>query len=57
MLMKNYNKAINYHAVQEAAAAGILCVGKEDSEMNIVDLLMRVLNGKKHWNICWHIMW
>jgi hypothetical protein len=55
-LMKKHN-AINYHAVREAAAAGILRVGKEDSETNIADLLTKVLNGEKHWNICWHIMW
>jgi hypothetical protein len=55
-LMKKHN-ANNYHAVQEAAAAGILHVGKEDGKTNIVDLSMKVLNGRKCWNICWHIMW
>ena len=55
-LMKKHN-AINYHAVQEAAAAGIIRVGKEDGETNVADLLMKVLSGEKHWNICWHIMW
>jgi hypothetical protein len=56
MLMKKHN-AINYHAVREAAAAGILRVGKEDGETNVADLLMKVLSGEKRWNICWHIMW
>jgi hypothetical protein len=37
-LMKKHN-AINYHAVREAAAAGILRVGKEDGETNAADLL------------------
>jgi hypothetical protein len=57
-LMKKHN-AINYHAMQEAVAAGILRVagGKEDGETNLADLLMKVLTGEKHWNICWHIMW
>jgi hypothetical protein len=32
-LMKKHN-AINYHVVQEAVAAGILRVGKEDRETN-----------------------
>jgi hypothetical protein len=55
--MKKHN-AINDHAVREAAAAGILRVGKEDGKTNlVVDLLTKVLNGKKCWNICWHIMW
>jgi hypothetical protein len=56
MLMKKHT-AINYHAVREAAVAGILRVGKEDGETNVADLLTKVLSGKKHWNICWHIMW
>jgi hypothetical protein len=55
-LTKKHN-AINYHAVREAAAAGSLCVGKEDGETNLADLLMKVLNGEKRWNICWNIMW
>lgn len=55
-LSKKHN-AINYYAVQEAAAAGILRVGKEDGETILADLLMKVLNGKKCWKICWHIMW
>ena len=55
-LMKKHN-AINYHAVREAAAAGILRVGKEDGETNIADLLTKVLNGQKRWDICWHFMW
>jgi hypothetical protein len=55
-LMKKHN-AINYHAVQEAVAAGILWVGKEDGETNLADLLMKVLMGEKWWNICWHLMW
>jgi hypothetical protein len=55
-LMKKHN-AINYHAVREAAAAGILRVGKEDGETNLADLLTKVLTGEKRWNICWHIMW
>ena len=55
-LMKKHN-SINYHTVQEAAAAGILRVGKEDGETNLADLLTKVLNGEKRWNICWHLMW
>jgi hypothetical protein len=55
-LMKKHN-AINYHAVREAVAAGILRVGKEDGETNLADLLTKVLTGEKRWNLCWHIMW
>jgi hypothetical protein len=45
-LMKKHN-AINYHTVQEAVAAGILRVRKEDGETNLADLLMKVLTGEK----------
>jgi hypothetical protein len=55
-LMKKHN-VINYHAVREAVAAGILRVGKEDGETNLADLLTKVLNGEKRWNICWNLMW
>jgi Reverse transcriptase (RNA-dependent DNA polymerase) len=55
-LLKKHN-AINYHAVREAVAAGILRVGKEDGETNLADLLTKVLTGEKRWNICWHLMW
>ena len=39
---KKHN-AINYYAVCEAAAAGILRVEKEDGETNLTDLLKKVL--------------
>jgi hypothetical protein len=55
-LMKKHN-AINYHAVREAVAAGILRVGKEDGETNLADLLTKVLTGEKRWQLCWHLMW
>jgi hypothetical protein len=40
VLQKKHN-AINYHAVREAAAAGIIWVGKEDGQSNLADLLTR----------------
>ena len=55
-LMKKHN-AINYHAVREAAAAGIIRVGKEDGETNAADLLTKSLSGQKRWDICWTLMW
>ena len=56
VLNKKHN-AINYHAVQEAAAAGILRVGKEDGQTNLADLLTKVLTGQKRWDLCWCIFW
>jgi Reverse transcriptase (RNA-dependent DNA polymerase) len=56
VLMKKHN-SINYHAVREAAAAGILRVGKEDGQTNLADLLTKVVDSKKRWELCWHFMW
>jgi hypothetical protein len=55
-LMKKHN-SINYHAVREAVAAGILQDGKEDGETNLANLLTKDFTGEKWWNMCWHIMW
>ena len=37
------HNAINYHAVHEAAAAGIIHVGKEDRHSNLADALTKTL--------------
>jgi hypothetical protein len=42
VLSKKHN-AINYHAVREAVAAGIIQVGKEDGTTNIADLFTKPL--------------
>ena len=41
-LMKKHN-AINYHAIQQAVAAGILRIGKEDGLTNLADIFTKVL--------------
>ena len=46
-LLKKH-KAVNYHSVCEAAACGIVCIGKEDIDTNLSDVLMKVLTkGQK----------
>ena len=55
-LQKKHN-AINYHAVREANAAGILRVGKQDGETNLADLLTKVLTGQRRWDLCHFVMW
>ena len=45
-LLKRHN-AINYHLVQESIAVKIICVGKEDGEMNSTDLLMKSLMAEQ----------
>jgi hypothetical protein len=42
VLTKKHN-AINYHAVREVAAAGVLEVHKEDTQTNLADLFTKVL--------------
>ena len=46
VLLKKHNM-INYHAVREAVAAGIMRVAKEDGETNLADLLTKSLNLPK----------
>ena len=46
VLSKKHN-VINYHAVREAVAAGIMRVVKEDGETNLADLLTKSLNLPK----------
>ena len=41
-LTKRHN-AINYHVIREAAAAGIIKIGKEDTKSNLADLFTKVL--------------
>jgi hypothetical protein len=42
-VLSKKNNAINYHAVREAAAAGVLQVLKEDTQTNLADLFTKVL--------------
>ena len=41
------DNVINYHAVREAAAAGILEVHKEDTQTNLADLFTKVLHADR----------
>jgi hypothetical protein len=54
-LLKKHN-AVNYHAVREAVAAGIMRVGKEDGQTNIADLLTKHVVGDRRWRICGTLM-
>jgi len=49
-LSKRHN-AINYHAVREAAAAGILRVGKEDGHTNLADAFTKTLNASRRYDL------
>ena len=41
-LSKKHN-AINYHVIRESVAAGMLRIGKEDTETNIADAFTKLL--------------
>ena len=56
VLQKKHN-AINYHAVREAVAAGIIQVGKKDGTTNSSDLLTKVVAGQRRWDLCHGIFW
>ena len=56
MLQKKHN-AINYHAIREAVAAGIIRVGKEDGMTNLADLFTKVLTADRRRALCRHIMY
>lgn len=49
-LSKRHN-AINYHAVREAVAAGIMRVGKEDGDTNLADVFTKALDRNRRYNL------
>jgi hypothetical protein len=55
-LSKKHN-SINYHIVREAAAAGILRVGKEDTQTNIVDVFTKALSKERRNALLSTILW
>ena len=55
-LGKKHN-AVNYHVVREAAEAGILRVGKEDTETNLADLLTKILGWQRRHKLLPYILY
>ncbi len=56
VLSKKHN-AINYHAVREAAAAGVLEVHKEDKQTNLADLFTKVLSADRRRDLLGSILY
>lgn len=56
VLSKKHN-AINYHAVREAAAAGILEVHKEDTQTNLADLFTKALPADRRRDLLGSILY
>lgn len=55
-LSKKHN-SINYHVVRESAAAGILRVGKEDTETNLADALTKMMSYSRKQALLGNILW
>jgi hypothetical protein len=56
VLTKKHN-AVNYHAVREAAAAGVLEVHKEDTATNLADLFTKVLPADRRRDLIGSILY
>ena len=55
-LSKKHN-SINYHIIRESAAAGILRVGKEDTETNISDCLTKLLPYSRKSQLLFNVLY
>jgi hypothetical protein len=56
VLAKKHN-AINYHIIREAVAAGIIRIGKEDTETNIADAFTKLMDFSRKFKLLHPIMW
>ena len=56
VLAKKHN-AINYHIIREAVAAGIIRIGKEDTETNIADAFTKLMNFSRKFQLLRPFMW
>jgi hypothetical protein len=55
-LSKKHN-AINYHIIREAVAAGIICVGKEDTTTNIADVFTKLVPFSRKYQLLSPFLW
>ena len=51
------HSAINYHIIQEAVAAGIIRVGKEDTLTNIADVFTKLVPFTKKYQLLSPFLW
>ena len=56
VLAKKHN-AINYHKIREAVAAGIIRIGKEDTETNIADAFTKLMDFSRKFKLLRPFMW
>ena len=56
VLAKKHN-AINYHIIREAVAAGIIRIGKEDTDTNIADAFTKLMDFSRKFKLLRPFMW
>jgi hypothetical protein len=56
VLQKKHN-AVNYHIIREAVAAGILRIGKEDTETNIADAFTKLMEFSRKFKLLHGFLW
>ncbi len=56
VLAKKHN-AINYHIICEAVAAGIIRIGKEDTDTNIADAFTKLMDFSRKFELLCPFMW
>ena len=55
-LSKKHN-AINYHIIREAVAAGIIRIGKEDTDTNIADAFTKLMDFSRKFKLLRPFIW
>ena len=56
ILAKKHN-AINYHIIREAVAAGMIRIGKEDTNTNIANAFTKLMPFSRKFNLLCPFMW
>lgn len=56
-VLKKSHNAIAYHRAREAQAAGIIRVAWENGEMQIADLLTKVIPGPRLKELIGYVLW
>jgi hypothetical protein len=54
--LKKKHNAIAYHCVREAAAAGTIHLARDDTKINVADLLTKSLPGPSLKELCAHVL-
>ena len=56
-VLKKHHNVIAYHRAREAQAAGFIHVAWENGEINIADLLMKLMPGPQLKDLIGYVLW